>query len=811
MKNLLFVAIICLFSEGCWSQIFLTGKTFDVGTNLPIDNVKVSITGTNRFCFTDINGQFLLATKFPETQKQNGVVFLNNNRLCWYFNDKINLSVINTEGKIVMSPAYMNNQGYIELPAKHIGLLFIIIASGNEKFIFTLTGNGSSYILGNYNFEPYSSDISDTLIEFSNPSYFSKQISISEFQNNQKVNLLKLKYDSLDYFNELIDSKAFDMIKYKPISSNMGEVEAVKIVYNEAEDEIYYINTSKYQAHFPFVKNILKYPGDRNSFVWTQYTNSVERYLYPAAINYFKSQDIYVLEFWAFDAIDCEHISKLFDKILATSYFENKLYFFSNTTRWDNCTDIQTISSEELFTGQTYQCLNPGETYGFLKLTDIQSTSNNYFGKHDLVVLNGLPNDLPVVSGIIANEFQTPLSHINILSHNRGTPNMTLIDALTNPKLDSLLGELVYLKVREDSFEIRKATIDEANVFWSAREPVNPVVLNFDLSRQGLVDLDSENITSVSFIGGKAANFSELLKVRTPDSLKIPTPEGAFAIPFYYYAEHLKKYGIDTLILKMLTDSLFASNIEERQNKLEELRELIVSCPIDSVLLDLVWKKISEFPEYNNFKFRSSTNAEDLEIFSGAGLYDSYGGKKDNGKNDIADAIKKVWSSLWNFRAFEERDYYKVDHLSVKMGVLVHRSFPDEAANGVTITKNLYNANSGFVINAQYKDYSIVYPEPGVLFDQIILYTFSLDGINPYTIEYLIHSNLPELNGENVLTDTELYELGTYCMAIKNYFYNNVYPDTEIKFSDFALDIEFKVDLTTTGRKILIKQVRPFK
>jgi phosphoenolpyruvate synthase/pyruvate phosphate dikinase len=166
-----------------------------------------------------------------------------------------------------------------------------------------------------------------------------------------------------------------------------------------------------------------------------------------------------------------------------------------------------------------------------------------------------------------------------------------------------------------------------------------------------------------------------------------------------------------------------------------------------------------------------------------------------------------VWASLWNLRAFDERDYYKIDENSVAMGVLVNRSFPNEDANGVVITRNLYNGNHGYIINVQYKEYSIVYPEPGIITDQIITYTINLNN-QKYTIEYLTQSNLPELGGQTVLTDDEIYELADYCTRIKNHYYYDLPNNCNCGYESFAVDIEFKLDSEVENRKIYIKQAR---
>ena len=41
-----------------------------------------------------------------------------------------------------------------------------------------------------------------------------------------------------------------------------------------------------------------------------------------------------------------------------------------------------------------------------------------------------------------------------------------------------------------------------------------------------------------------------------------------------------------------------------------------------------------------------------------------------------------VYASLWNFRAFTERDFHRIDHKEAAMGVFVHPSYQDEKVNG---------------------------------------------------------------------------------------------------------------------------------
>ena len=68
---------------------------------------------------------------------------------------------------------------------------------------------------------------------------------------------------------------------------------------------------------------------------------------------------------------------------------------------------------------------------------------------------------------------------------------------------------------------------------------------------------------------------------------------------------------------------------------------------------------------------RSSTNAEDLSGFSGAGIYASFLNVR--GAEALSHAIRDVWASVWNQRAYEERSFYGSDHRAVFGAVLEAR------------------------------------------------------------------------------------------------------------------------------------------
>ncbi len=798
-----FIFISYLPGLDLMAQYSYIGRTSDLLTGIPVGNVMIYNKHFGTTSITEKDGVFIL--DYNNSRKEDNYQILFN----VFFaptDENVSLQLFTSDGKIILQTGYLGMGGSYLFPLLKQGIYILTVTSEKKSDAIKIFSNGAGLLYLQNKFDKTETDQTgrDTLV-FSKEGYYGVEIIAPQTDTVFHIKLLPKSENDLNFLNGLPEYKAFNLMQGSPFVTNYGDVESVKFIYNSNDRQIYYMNSKRYEFHYDFAVKFLGYKKGVYHFNNIQYSSSKERYLFPGSLNLYKASGKYVLRFYPGDQMSCGQIKEIVERINQTSYLNNNIYLYPNNTDWQSCSGIQIITSDELYEGQNYQALNLAKCYGYLRKVAVDELSNKYIGKHDVVVLNGIPNDVSVVAGIITTEFQTPLSHINILSHNRGTPNMALRDGWTNQKLESLMGELISLEVLSDSFIIKKATIDEATSFWNSNEPVTPIFLGKDEEKKGLIDLNSVNYLSVNSIGGKAANFAELMKIKNPAIL---TPENPFAIPFYYYSQHIKINQIEPFIKELLGEEQFKTNQDYRKEKLSELQGKILQAPIDPTLVEMVLSKIDNFKTFGSYRFRSSTNAEDLEFFSGAGLYDSFSAKKGDETKTIENAIKKVWASLWNFRAFDEREYYKIDQLSTAMGILVHRSFPNEEANGVIITKNLYNINPGFIVNVQFQEHSIVFPEPGILHDQIILFTYSLNPKHNFTIEYLSHSNIPELNRKNVLTDEELYSLGEYCMQIKKHFFYNIPHSCKCLFDDFGLDIEFKIDEIEGHRKLYIKQAR---
>jgi phosphoenolpyruvate synthase/pyruvate phosphate dikinase len=303
-------------------------------------------------------------------------------------------------------------------------------------------------------------------------------------------------------------------------------------------------------------------------------------------------------------------------------------------------------------------------------------------------------------------------------------------------------------------------------------------------------------------VGGKAANFGEL---RDIDGITVPD---GLVVPVHYYRQFLEQNGFDAEIAAMLADPAFQADGNVRRQRLAALQEVMRAAPVDADLVAaLEARLVAAFPG-TRMRFRSSTNAEDLDGFTGAGLYDSVGGAVGDPDSPPVQALREVWASLWNARAFEERAYASIAHTDVAMAILVHPAYTDESANGVAITANLFDPAPGgedaFYINAQLGETSVVQPPAsGIVADQL-LYYFQYAN-QPAT--YYAHSNLVPA-GQGVLSRRELFALGQALDAIRDHF--RALYDPPDGYGQLPMDVEWKRVGTGEASRIEIKQARPY-
>ncbi|MBS0648850.1 MAG: hypothetical protein JSS10_06480 [Verrucomicrobia bacterium] len=620
---------------------------------------------------------------------------------------------------------------------------------------------------------------------------------------------------SEDWVPYIQDKSAFTSLSKLDDTPGAMGIRSLKFLMKGVDTEnleIYFINTNKFQYHFDFADKVLKIGISLKEFNQKTYFTDNRTFLAGTILAYENftppngQKGVYLFEFWPTDPVKVQFINKAFQAIAAGMKFAAGQAFYhpageTHMELWSVEKDeydrlqIPVLTSEALFENLSFSPLNLGEGYGYLRVA--QATSAGTYTIRDVVIFKSIPNELSHVAGVITEEPQTPLSHINLKAKQNSTPNAFLRGASSRPDIASLIDKPVYYKVTANEVELRLATAQEIEENLEKIRPKQGQVPVRDLTITKITSLDEVRNQHASVYGAKAANIGELRTFLTEDCL---VPEG-FAIPFYFYDLFMTETGLYAYAKDMIQDEEFQQSPEKRAKELKKLQKKIKKAEMPAVLqeaLDQMWAK---FPEGTTLRCRSSTNNEDLPGFNGAGLYDSFTHHLDEG--NISKSIQQVFASLWNFRAFEEREFYRIDHFQTAMGVLIHPNFEDELSNGVAITKNPYDPHwDGCYINVQLGDSLVTNPDPGATPEELLVMktAISVDELG-YEIIYIRHSSHLE-NGKTVLSHEQAKLLALKLEEIQKHF-KKVYDGKE----GFAMDVEFKFD--KEGR-LVIKQARPW-
>ncbi len=593
-----------------------------------------------------------------------------------------------------------------------------------------------------------------------------------------------------------------------PGATGVREVKFLIMGANTGSPQLFFINTNRHQYHYYFAQDVLGYPNDLTVFNNETYFTDARKQIagslvyYPHYTRGNAPPGLFAIEFWPSDGIAFHHV-RMACRLVSTAlpWMDRRLAYHpagvtqeqrmeSEAAAWEAST-LDRISSDELFASTTYSVLNPGVSFGRLVL----GGGTTAVSVRDIVVLPTVPADLSRVAGIITAAPQTPLSHINLKAKQNRTPNCYQKDALTDPRITALAGKNVRFEVASDGLLLREATAAEVDTWLEALRPSHPSFPPRDLSVTTIRPLSQVPFTASTSVGAKAANVAELRRL-LPAGM---TPDG-YAVPFSFYDRFMLENGFYAYARNMLEEPAFKADPAVREARLADFRLLLRNGTVpwqDRAALSVVQ---AAFPPGVPIRCRSSTNNEDLPGFNGAGLYDSNTHRPDEGS--LHKSVRKVWASLWNFRAFEERDFQRIDHFTAAMGVLLHPNADDELANGVAVSKNLIDPNwRGYYVNVQKGEELITNPDLSVIPEEFLI--ASLMGLTRYEIQHVTWSSLQPPR-TSLLSTAQAWDLADHLAAIQNHFRSryNAWSDP-----DFAMEIEFKI---TKDNQLSIKQARPW-
>ncbi len=227
--------------------------------------------------------------------------------------------------------------------------------------------------------------------------------------------------------------------------------------------------------------------------------------------------------------------------------------------------------------------------------------------------------DITPVAGILATQFSTPLSHVNLRAGAWGIPNAG--DKKARAKYGALDGKYVYYEVTDTGITLREATAAEVQKMKDDIE----VARHVELPKADLVNAPVRDARSDAREGRHHLRHEG----REPRRDRQREPAGRPRARWVWRAVLLLSSSTSCAITST-SRSTRCSTIRDsrptrrwRKTSLETLREAIMKAPIDPDTLDAIYKRIRVKLGGKGVFVRSSSNSEDLPGFNGAGLYDT--------------------------------------------------------------------------------------------------------------------------------------------------------------------------------------------
>ncbi|UTH72390.1 phosphoenolpyruvate synthase [Chromobacterium sp. IIBBL 290-4] len=298
-------------------------------------------------------------------------------------------------------------------------------------------------------------------------------------------------------------------------------------------------------------------------------------------------------------------------------------------------------------------------------------------------------------------------------------------------------------------------------------------------------------MTDVEEVGGKNASLGEMISQLADSGVRVP---GGFATTAQAYRDFLQHNGLADKINAALA-KLDIDDVSELARVGKEIRQWIIDTPFPAKLdadIKEAWDKMVADAGGADISVavRSSATAEDLPDASFAGQQETF--LNIRGLDNVKDAMKHVFASLYNDRAISYRVHKGFAHDVVALSAGVQRMVrSDSGAAGVMFT---IDTESGFedvvFITASYGLGETVV-QGAVNPDEFYVHKPTLKAGRPAVLRKTMGSKLikmeftdasqagrsvktvdvePELRKQFSITDAEVAELAHYALIIEKHY-----------------------------------------
>ncbi|KAM0856328.1 hypothetical protein ACQ4PT_049161 [Festuca glaucescens] len=323
----------------------------------------------------------------------------------------------------------------------------------------------------------------------------------------------------------------------------------------------------------------------------------------------------------------------------------------------------------------SWQVISPVEVTGYVVVVDkLLSVQNKSYDKPTILMAKSVKGEEEIpdgVVGVITPDMPDVLSHVSVRARNCKVLFATCFDPNTLSELQGHEGKVFSFKTTSADVTYREITESELMQSSSANAQAGEAIASLSLVKKkflGKYAISAEDFTE-EMVGAKSRNIA-YLKGKVPSWVGIPT---SVAIPF----------GTFEKVLSDDTNKEVAQNIQMLKGRLAqddfsalgEMRKTVLDLTAPTQLV---------------------TELKEKMLSSGMPWP---GDESDQRWEQAWMAIKKVWASKWNERAYFSTRKVKLDHDYLSMSVLV---------------QEIVNADYAFVIhttNPSSGDSSEIYAE----------------------------------------------------------------------------------------------------
>lgn len=277
-----------------------------------------------------------------------------------------------------------------------------------------------------------------------------------------------------------------------------------------------------------------------------------------------------------------------------------------------------------------------------------------------------------------------------------------------------------------------------------------------------IIWLENAGPKYINMVGGKGANLGELTR-------GLSSPPG-FVISSLNYKNHMEQHRTKEDVLALVNNHS-VDDLVKLENLSNEISQKIISLPMLPHTLEVITNAYNELIKKKGsakclVAVRSSATAEDRDDASFAGQQETF--LNVDGLDNVLEAVKKCWASLWTARAIHYRSIKGYSNETVQMAVIIQEMLPAELS-GVMFTANpVSNSRKEILIEASHGlGENLV--SGNVTGDN---YVINKDGIQ------IKSKTIADVGKGQLLSDEKIRELANTGIKIE-FYYDGNYQDIE--------------------------------